>query len=1180
MRCPTRTQCRKPAWPAFLAAVWFPIFATLAQDQNPPAEQMVRLLESKGRVDVLHTNLRLPAKPHQSLVPADRLQTWTNSHANLLWYGRAHFQVSELSDITIPPPPGSNQRSTLEVLRGFLYFFHRGPPREIEIKTPTAAAIVLGTEFSVRVEAGGRTVLQLFDGTVELSNPQGQARVNSGEQATIDPGQAPIVTPILEGINDLIQWFLYYPGVLNPDEAGFTPAEEQVLAGSLAAYRAGDLREALASYPAGRQPASDAERIYFSALLLAVGQVSKAEAQLAAIPVVSIRPATLATAVRSILATVKGKPESALAESELATVSLAESYRQQARGELERSLESARRAVQRAPQFGFGWARLAELEFSFGRTKPTLEAVDRALTISPCNAQALALKGFVLSAQNKVAAAVEFFDRAIALDGGLANAWLGRGLCRLKRGDRKAGRQDLLIAAAVEPQRALLRSYLGKAFSDAGEADLANHELQLARTLDANDPTALLYSALLRSQTLRFNEAVRDLEAAESLNENRGLFRSRLLLDQDRAVRGANLAALYREAGLTEVSVREATRAVTSDYANYSAHLFLANAYAQLRDPRQVNLRYETASLSEYLVANLLAPVGAGALSPSVSQEEYSSLFERDRLGLVSSTEYFSNGDWVQSAAQYGLSGNLSYLLDANYRSENGQRPNNDQEQLELSVQLKYQITPQDTVLFQPLYYDARGGDLTPYHDPASANRGFRFHETQKPQMLTGYHHEWSVGHHSMVIAGRLQDTFQIDNPSEDILVLNRQGGEIVRVGRTSATNEYRHEITSYFAEAQHIWKANANTLVLGARYHHGEFDTTMALSDSPNFFIDPLPFPLVVTGGVARVNTEFERAGAYAYDYLNLSDSLMLTAGAAYDWVQLPENWRSVPISSSSKSTRQFSPKAGLTWQPARDTTVRAGYTRSLGGVTIDQSYRLEPTQVAGFNQSYRSLIPESVAGNVPVPSFETLGLAVEQRFKTGLYLGLEGEWLKSAARQKVGAEEMTYGFVFPDIVYSITPSATRRELEFEERSLTLTVNQLLGVGWSIGARYEISDAALETRFPQLPSNAAIPPIRDESAVLHRLNLFVLYNHPSGFFTQAQSRWYGQQNSGDVGILGDEDLLQFDFFAGRRIPWRRAELRFGLLNVTGSDYRLYPLNLLPELPRQRTFTVSLKFNF
>ena len=55
-----------------------------------------------------------------------------------------------------------------------------------------------------------------------------------------------------------------------------------------------------------------------------------------------------------------------------------------------------------------------------------------------------------------------------------------------------------------------------------------------------------------------------------------------------------------------QVSLREAVRAVNTDYANYSAHLFLANSYDSLRDPNLINLRYETSWYSELLKANLL----------------------------------------------------------------------------------------------------------------------------------------------------------------------------------------------------------------------------------------------------------------------------------------------------------------------------------------------------------------------------------------------------------------------------------------------------------------------------------------------------------------------------------------------------------------------------------------------
>jgi len=75
----------------------------------------------------------------------------------------------------------------------------------------------------------------------------------------------------------------------------------------------------------------------------------------------------------------------------------------------------------------------------------------------------------------------------------------------------------------------------------------------------------------MRREQREFNDAVRDLERSIELNDQRFLYRSRFLLDEDRAVRGASLAGLYRDAGLPEVGLHEAVRAVSaSDRAQQS----------------------------------------------------------------------------------------------------------------------------------------------------------------------------------------------------------------------------------------------------------------------------------------------------------------------------------------------------------------------------------------------------------------------------------------------------------------------------------------------------------------------------------------------------------------------------------------------------------------------------------
>src|SRR4029079_4751927 len=95
--------------------------------------------------------------------------------------------------------------------------------------------------------------------------------------------------------------------------------------------------------------------------------------------------------------------------------------------------------------------------------------------------------------------------------------------------------------------------------------------------------------------------------------------------------------------------------------------------------------------------------------------------------------------------------------------------------------------------------------------------------------------------------------------------------------------------------------------------------------------------------------------------------DSLQGIRCIRYDHVRFPENTDWPPISSHERSRDLWSPKAGLLFAPWQGGLFRESYTKSLGGLFFDNSVRLEPTQVGGFNQAFRSLIPESVEGVVP---------------------------------------------------------------------------------------------------------------------------------------------------------------------------------------------------------------------
>jgi FecR-like protein/TonB-dependent receptor-like protein len=1133
----------------FVGKAWVILLFTSFASGASAAPAVLLSFENKVETAPAGTTAWTAARTNQSLATGDRLRTLRRSRALLQLSDLSVLRVNELTLLEIRTS-STGQTGFLDLQSGSIYFFNRERPATIEFRTPVASGAIRGTEFHLAVADNGETTLTVLEGEVSLSNAQGELVFARGEQGIVTPGQAPRRTAVVNAIN-IIQWCLYYPAVVDPRE------DMPAISESVAAYRRGNILRALELYPANREPASDAERVYLASLLLAVGQVDEAQELAASSP-------DLLTLIRII----KGQP------TDLPQDPLVQSYYYQSRRELKLALAAARKAAQNAPWFGFAWARVAELEFGFARTDAAAEAIETALEVSPGNAQAWALKGFLLNAKNDETKALESFESTIVLDPALGNGWLGRGLTRFRMGQREAGRADMQVAATLEPQRSLLRSYLGKAFTDLYNEQLASKELRRAGELDPNDPTVALYSALLLQQENRVNEAVDALETSKAQNDNRQLFRSRLLLDQDQAVRSANLASIYRDAGMFDVSAREASRAVMYDYANYSAHLFLANSYDALRDPRRVNLRYETPWFSELLIANLLAPVGGGALSQNISQQEYSRLFAGDRGGVISSSEYYSRGDWIQYLSQYGIVHNSSYAIDGYYRSENGERPNNDLEQFGVSAKFKQQLTPDDGLFVQAIYFNAEAGDVAQYWDwdrtlqtPPGVDRNvprpdftLRVRERQDPLLFLGYDHKWAEGIHTLFLGGRLVDNFDLRGSKSYSTFVTSNGVPFIELPSGSAAPVTLHtEFEAYSAELQQIFQVHRHTFIAGARFQDGESDIA-ALAFTTN---------QMHTVGQRRVT-------AYGYYFFQPIDPLQLMAGVSYDYLEYPRNATVPPVTDEELNKDQVSPKAGFYWTPFTNTVIHGAFTRSLGGVHYDTSVRLEPTQIAGFNQAYRSVIPESMAGLIPGSEFTTYGAGIQQKFPTRTYVTVSGEILNSQAERSIGAFELP---LFPSFQPQ-RPMQVGEKIDYEEKSLTVVLNQLLGEYWSIGGAYRLTDAELEEDFDSLPAVFRDIHDRELRATLQQASIFVLFNHSSGFFARADSLWSWQENRGYTPDIPGDDFWQHNIFLGYRFFHRHAEARVGLLNITDENYRLNPLTIYSELPRSRTIYASLRFYF
>ncbi len=1145
-----------------LFAAAFLIFQNVTRAQSGPDVRPAGLvLTREGVVEVMRggTSQWGPARANLALAFGDSLRTGPHSRATVRLSDLSVVRLNEKTVLEIRPQ-ADGKGSLLDLHSGSTYFLNRSKPASIQFHTPLISGAIRGTEFNLTAAENGQTTVTMIEGEVALNNANGELVLQSGEQGIVDPGQAPRKTAVLNAIN-IIQWNLYYPAVLDPDELGLIQGEQSALADSLTAYRSGDLLTALAKYPTGHTSSSDAVHVYHAALLLAVGQVEETDAILKALQ----NPSHLGRALFKVIAAVKHETIKDSSAPETASEWLTESYYRQSRSQLTEALRAAREAAQKSPNFGFAEVRVAELEFGQGHVGSSKTTLAHGLEVCPRNAQALALKGFLLTADNKITEAATAFDQAIAMDGALANAWLGRGLCDFHDGRNMDGLQALQVAAALEPTRSELRSYLAKAWDEIHDRKHAERELRLAKQFDPYDPTPWLYSALLNYQYNENNKAIADMEESKALNDNRSVFRSKLLLDQDQAVRGANLAKMYQDAGMFDVSVREAAQAVDNDYGNYSAHLFLADSYDALRDPKQINLRYETPWFSQLLVADLLAPVGAVSLSQNVSQQEYSRLFTGDQVGVYNDTEYTSRGDWLQNSSQYGNIGNTAFSLDEYYRTENGFRPNNQLQDLSFTAKIKQQLTSDDSLFFEAVHDSFRSGDVRQYYSQDMASTSLSVTEVQDPNIYIGYHHDWAPGIHTLILAGRLEDTLTLnDSNSIAIVTTKNPSGQITGVSQRPADLSYESTLVAYTAEAQQIFQSDSQTLVFGVRYQAGNLDDM-------SFVLDQRPVN-------QSISPDLNRLTGYGYYSYQVANPLLLTAGISYDRLQYPQNDELPPLSTVQTEKDQVSPKAGFRWTPLTNTTFRGAWTRSLGGVFYDTSVRLEPTEIAGFNQAFRSLIPESVTGLVPGTRFETFDLAWDQKFPTRTYVSVVAELLRSRGSRTVGTLD-AFGPLMLDI-----PSGVVENLDYQDRSLSVTVNQLVSDEFALGASYKMDVADFNDQFPEVPAAQSgflsLSANRAVRAVLHQVHLYAIYNHPCGFFARLESVWSAQANENYAVDLPGDDFMQVNAFIGYRLPRRMAEFQLGLLNIGNRNYQLNPLNLYTELPRERTLVASFKFNF
>ena len=921
---------------------------------NTCTETVAKLVSIQGVVEVRAKSNNVWEKivAQKNFCAGDMVRTAANSRAALYLNNNTILRLNERSAVTFT---GLSQqgRSWLDLEQGVAHFISRIKQR-FEVVTPYVNAAVDGTEFVVEVAASFSEVTVL-EGRVNVSNDGGEISLTNGQSVVADAGGAPTLSAQVRPW-DAVRWALHYPLIVDFSmllDAELSGQWREGLAKSVDHFRAGDVTAALAELESlPKDLVNERIEIYRAELYLTVGQVAQARSVLEA---VLGRDASNgeAIALKAIIAVVNNESKQALALAQDAVDAspdslsplLAMSYAQQATFDLKQALQTIERAVTLAPQSALVWARLAELKLMFGSLDQAVAAAQRAVEISPNLARTQSVLGFSHLSHIDIEAAEQAFHQAMQLDQADPLSRFGLGLVLIRRGELESGRRQIEYATSLDPANPLIRSYLGKAYYEEKRNLLAADQLSMAKELDQHDPTPWFYDAIRKQSENRLVAALQDFQQSSRLNDNRAVYRSRMLLDEDSASRSSSLAQLYLKLGAAQLALTEAGKSLAIGPNNHSAHRLLSETYSGVP-------RHEVARVSELLQAQLLQPMNLAPVSPqlaegslylvddmgpaTVSYNEFHPLFSRNRIGLATSVILGSDNTSGDDLVLSGIHNSFSYSLGQFHYETDGFRENNDLEHDIYNVFMQYAISPNLNAQIEARSRHSESGDLEFRFDPDDF-RDTERRELDEDTMRLGLHFSPTVNQDYLVSV--------ITNDLTDALSRGSFAGNKQDEGNQ--------------AEVQHMFASEGLRTTFGIGYLQVDSRVTEII-DLPPFFFDE-----------TNTDRDIDQSNAYIYTQVFTSQKNILTLGLSY--VDLDEE--------NGVSDDQFSPKLGLQLMASQDITIRMAAFQGVARKILSNQ-TVEPTQVAGFNQFFEDILGTDST---------RYGLAADYQVSSRLFVGAE---------------------------------------------------------------------------------------------------------------------------------------------------------------------------------------------
>ncbi|MFT5083599.1 MAG: putative Zn-dependent protease [Lentisphaeria bacterium] len=1036
----------------------------------------------------------------------------------------------------------------LELVEGAAHFISR-TPKDFTVKAPYMNAAVEGTEFIVSHTPQSDSVTVL-EGVVNANNAFGSTRLTGMQQSSAGAN-----TPPSPGIPIVMQasvnWVLHYPPLFNQDVSLPDSLKAQLSAGRYAEAAA-----LISAEPVFKD--NVAAQNLLSAIALYRGDIAQAtEANQQALQIDA--NSADAQAVAALMVLVAGHAEQALTlTSQLlarfpsnAKVLLAHSYSLQAAFDLNAALATAQQALAQLPNEALLQLRVTELAIGVNKTRLAKATLAQVSTHNaPATlAQSNTLKAVLSLQNNRNRKARRILQNSLAANPNNALSHFMMGLADIRLGNLNTGRAAIELAVMLDPSNSLYRSYLGKAYFYEHRNNKAADQFALAKQLDPNDPTPVFYEALLKQSENRLVEAVADLNTAATLNDNRAVYRSRLVLDKDAAARSASQARLYKALNFNQLAIRKGTNAISEAPSEFSGHRLLAEAYADKPN-------FEALRASERLQATLLAPLGAqplplgidesglrvvkGAGPGEVGINEYNSLFVEEGLHAHASVLGGSQGTRAYDWSVNGLAEQVSMSLGQYAYQSDGFRANNDVDYEITNLLVQYQPIVDLGLQVELRRREEARGDIALQFDLDNFSENLRV-EDDVDTVRVGANYRPTADSNILVSYIEKESDFRRD----DSLAL---GPDALSTSNLTAQSDIQQ------FEVQYSLNMNKANLIVGAG--NISANTELVLE----FGFDS-PFGTSLTFENTEVENQFDNVYFYSYWPL-LQNNLMITAGASFSDFSKVEELETADgatgvIFSSVEREAEFGgsldPKVGIEWLISPKLTARGAFLRTVSR-SKDTNMGIEPTLIAGFGQVFDE--PEGIESELSGVGFD---LNVSERISLGV---------------EYGQRDLELPVEFIEDIFEAVEVHKQIENEF----LQLYYYQSISDSLSISMEYD-SASFNSTVLPRGDFRTSIP----RNIKTETLPINLSYTVTKDISIRLGANFVKQEVLADSFVSPDpinnnEEFWTLDLSLDYKLPYRIGLITIEGNNLLGTDFSFRDYNFFTTDPRPQKYLPEASF--